>query len=75
MITFILLNFILYKFTLLIYTCFIFVFPEFITVLLQNIGTHVDPIMLIQKIPNGMEIPGLRDSLVKILHDYTLQVS
>lgn len=47
----------------------------FITVLLQNIGTHVDPIMLIQKIPNGMEIPGLRDSLVKILHDYTLQVS
>ncbi|XP_054716491.1 vacuolar protein sorting-associated protein 41 homolog isoform X2 [Uloborus diversus] len=49
--------------------------PSFITVLLQNIGTHVDPIMLIQKIPNGMEIPGLRDSLVKILHDYTLQVS
>lgn len=49
--------------------------PNFITVLLQNIGTHVDPIMLIQKIPNGMEIPGLRDSLVKILHDYTLQIS
>ncbi|GFT96345.1 vacuolar protein sorting-associated protein 41 homolog [Nephila pilipes] len=49
--------------------------PGFITVLLQNIGTHVDPIMLIQKIPNGLEIPGLRDSLVKILHDYTLQIS
>lgn len=52
-----------------------FFISGFITVLLQNIGTHVDPIMLIQKIPNGMEIPGLRDSLVKILHDYTLQVS
>ncbi|GBM04489.1 Vacuolar protein sorting-associated protein 41 [Araneus ventricosus] len=49
--------------------------PGFITVLLQNIGTHVDPIILIQKIPNGLEIPGLRDSLVKILHDYTLQIS
>ncbi|KFM71721.1 Vacuolar protein sorting-associated protein 41-like protein, partial [Stegodyphus mimosarum] len=49
--------------------------PGFITVLLQNIGTHVDPIMLIQKIRNGMKIPGLRDSLVKILHDYTLQIS
>ncbi|KAG8177167.1 hypothetical protein JTE90_021761 [Oedothorax gibbosus] len=49
--------------------------PGFITVLLQNIGTHVDPIMLIKRIPNGLEIPGLRDSLVKILHDYTLQIS
>ncbi|GIY61763.1 vacuolar protein sorting-associated protein 41 homolog [Caerostris darwini] len=49
--------------------------PGFITVLLQNIGTHVDPIMLINRIPDGLEIPGLRDSLVKILHDYTLQIS
>lgn len=47
----------------------------FITVLLQNIGTYVDPIMLIRKIPAGMEIPGLRDSLVKILQDYNLQIS
>ncbi|XP_076360932.1 vacuolar protein sorting-associated protein light isoform X2 [Tachypleus tridentatus] len=49
--------------------------PHFITVLLQNIGTHVDPIILIQEIPQGMEIPGLRDSLVKILQDYNLQIS
>ena len=47
---------------------------DFITGLLQNIGTHVDPIILIQKIRSGMEIPGLRDSLVKILQDYNLQV-
>ncbi len=46
----------------------------FITGLLHNIGTHVDPIILIQKIRDGLEIPGLRDSLVKILQDYNLQV-
>ena len=47
---------------------------EFINVLLRNIGTHVDPRLLIQKIEYGTEVPGLRDSLVKILHDYNLQV-
>ncbi|XP_028395633.1 vacuolar protein sorting-associated protein 41 homolog [Dendronephthya gigantea] len=49
--------------------------PAFITGLLHNIGTHVDPIKLIKRIPSVMEIPGLRDSLVKILHDYNLQIS
>lgn len=48
--------------------------PPFITGLLNNIGTHVDPIILIKRIKEGMEIPGLRDSLVKILHDYNLQI-
>lgn len=50
-------------------------FPAFITELLHNIGTHVDPIILIEQIQEKMEIPGLRDSLVKILQDYNLQVS
>ena len=49
--------------------------PEFVNVLLCNIGTHVDPRLLIQRIEYGMEVPGLRDSLVKILHDYNLQIS
>ncbi|XP_061193823.1 vacuolar protein sorting-associated protein 41 homolog isoform X5 [Saccostrea echinata] len=49
--------------------------PSFIKGLLHNIGTHVDPIRLIPQIQNGMEIPGLRDSLVKILQDYNLQMS
>ncbi|CAC5393534.1 VPS41 [Mytilus coruscus] len=49
--------------------------PFFIKVLLHNIGTHVDPIILIDKIQEGMEIEGLRDSLVKILQDYYLQIS
>ena len=47
---------------------------DFITGLLNSIGTHVDPIILIHRIQTGMEIPGLRDSLVKILQDYNLQV-
>ncbi|CAI9735685.1 sorting-associated 41 homolog isoform X1 [Octopus vulgaris] len=49
--------------------------PGFITGLLQNIGTHVDPIILIKRIQNGMQIPKLRDSLVKILQDYQIQIA
>ena len=59
--------------TLLI-RCFLWYFVAFITGLLNNIGTHVDPILLIHRIKEGMEIPNLRDSLVKILQDYNLQV-
>ena len=31
--------------------------------------------ILVHKIEDGQEIPGLRDSLVQIMHDYRLQVS
>jgi len=48
---------------------------EFIKGLLNTIGTHVDPLVLINRIDEKIQIPGLRDSLVKILHDYNLQVS
>ncbi|KAK7067619.1 Vacuolar protein sorting-associated protein 41, partial [Halocaridina rubra] len=48
--------------------------PDYIRELLNNIGTHIDPIMIIQRIPNNLEIPGLRDALVRILHDYHLQI-
>eukprot|EP01111_Echinosteliopsis_oligospora_P016112 TRINITY_DN6578_c0_g1_i1.p1 TRINITY_DN6578_c0_g1~~TRINITY_DN6578_c0_g1_i1.p1 ORF type:complete len:893 (+),score=224.14 TRINITY_DN6578_c0_g1_i1:30-2708(+) len=49
--------------------------PAFISELLEHIGAHVDPIELINKIPKGMEIIGLRDRLVKIISDYNLQMS
>ena len=49
--------------------------PYFVHVLLHNIGTHVDPRILVERIENGREIPGLRDSLVQIMQDYRLQVS
>ena len=47
---------------------------DFITFLLQRIGTYVDPRMLVQQIKYGMEIPGLKNSLVKLMRDYSLQV-
>lgn len=49
--------------------------PKFIRELLINVGSHVDPLILIQRIDDHMEIPGLRDSLVKVLQDHNLQVS
>jgi len=53
----------------------VFKISDYIHALLCNIGTHVDPQILVRKIEDGMEIPGLRDSLVKIMQDYSLQVS
>ena len=47
---------------------------SYITDLLQNIGTHINPKELIARIPNGKKIDNLRDSLVKILCDYKLQI-
>lgn len=49
--------------------------PEFITYLLQSIGTHIDPTILVKKIKDGMKIHGLKNSLVKMLCTYNLQVS
>lgn len=46
----------------------------FVSGLLENVGTHINPLKLIEKIPKGMEIIGLRDRLVKIINDYLLQV-
>ena len=48
---------------------------DFITFLLQRIGTYVDPRILVQRIECGMNIPGLKNSLVKLMRDYSLQVS
>ncbi|XP_074029511.1 vacuolar protein sorting-associated protein light [Leptinotarsa decemlineata] len=49
--------------------------PEFVTFLLEGIGTYVDPTDLVLKIKQDMEIPGLKNSLVKMLNQYNLQVS
>ncbi|KAF9570876.1 Vacuolar protein sorting-associated protein 41 [Mortierella alpina] len=49
--------------------------PHFIRGLLQNVGTEIDPIRLIRRIPNGLEIPDLRPALMKILQDFNLQMS
>ena len=49
--------------------------PPFIIVLLNNVGTHIDPRKLVERIEPGLKIPGLRASLIQILRDYNLQVS
>lgn len=38
-------------------------------------GTDIEPLRLIKRIPDQLEIPGLKDALLKILQDYNLQVS
>ena len=42
---------------------------------MENVGAEIDPIRLIRRIKNGLEIPGLKGALIKILHDFNLQVS
>ena len=49
--------------------------PSFISVLLNNIGTHIDPRKLVEKIEPGLRIPGLKTSLIQIIRDYNLQVA
>ena len=59
------------------------VFPErisystaaFIRGLLENVGVEISPIRLIRRIKNGLEIPGLKEALIKILQDFHLQIS
>ena len=50
-------------------------FSAFIRGLLENVGAEIDPVQLIRRIKNGLEIPGLKFALIKILQDYNLQVS
>jgi len=48
---------------------------KFVSSLLEHIGAYVDPVKLIKRIPEGMQIEHLRDRLVKIIFDYNLQMS
>ncbi|KAJ3308452.1 Vacuolar protein sorting-associated protein 41 [Blyttiomyces sp. JEL0837] len=49
--------------------------PPFIVGLLENLGSHIDPVKLVKRIPNGLQIPGLRTALIKIMTDYGIQMS
>lgn len=48
--------------------------PAFIKGLLENVSTEINPIRLIRRIQNGLEIPGLKEALIKILQDFNLQI-
>ena len=49
--------------------------PRFILGLLQEVGTAVDPIRLVRRIPEGVEIKGLKEGVMKLLREYELQAS
>ncbi|KAG4305528.1 hypothetical protein PORY_001084 [Pneumocystis oryctolagi] len=49
--------------------------PIFICRLLENAGSIINPIKLIKRIPKGLEIPYFRESLLKILKEYELQMT
>lgn len=49
--------------------------PQFISGLLAGVGTAIDPITLVKRIPSGIEIVGLKDGLKKMLREYDLQDS
>jgi len=48
--------------------------PRFIRGLLENVGAEINPLRLIRRIKDGLEIPGLKDALIKILQASNLQV-
>ncbi|POS87620.1 hypothetical protein EPUL_001615 [Erysiphe pulchra] len=49
--------------------------PVFIRGLLEEVGTAINPITLIRRIPEGLEIQGLREGLKRIIKEYELQHS
>lgn len=49
--------------------------PRFIRGLLEEVGTAIDPIQLVRRIPEGLEIEGLKDGVVKMMREYDIQKS
>ncbi|KIW88981.1 uncharacterized protein Z519_10465 [Cladophialophora bantiana CBS 173.52] len=49
--------------------------PRFISGLLAEVGTAIDPITLVKRIPSGLEVEGLKDGLKKMIREYDLQDS
>lgn len=43
--------------------------------LMDNIGGYVNPLRLLQRIPHGVAVEGLRDRLVHIIADFRTQTS
>ncbi|CAK7214148.1 Vacuolar protein sorting-associated protein 41 [Sporothrix eucalyptigena] len=49
--------------------------PRFIRGLLEEVGTAIDPITLVRRIPEGLAIEGLRDGLQHIMKEHEIQHS
>ncbi|KAJ3190235.1 Vacuolar protein sorting-associated protein 41 [Gaertneriomyces sp. JEL0708] len=48
--------------------------PSFIVGLLENLGGYINPIRAVERIPEGLEIPGLKKALIKIMNDIGIQM-
>lgn len=49
--------------------------PRFIRGLLEEVGTAINPITLVRRIPEGLEIDGLREGLKHIMKEHDIQHS
>ena len=49
--------------------------PRFLRGLLEEVGTSIDPLKLVKRIPLGLEIEGLREGLGRMLREYEVQES
>jgi len=49
--------------------------PRFIRGLLEEVGTSINPLKLVKRIPIGLEIQGLREGLGRMLREYEVQES
>lgn len=49
--------------------------PRFIHGLLEEVGTAINPITLVRRIPEGLEIEGLREGLKHIMKEHEIQYS
>ena len=49
--------------------------PRFIRGLLEEVGTTIDPVKLVRRIPEGLEIQGLREGLSRMIKEYVVQES
>ncbi|KAJ8559620.1 hypothetical protein K7X08_003678 [Anisodus acutangulus] len=49
--------------------------PEMVGVLLEHTVGNLDPLYIVNMLPNGLEIPRLRNRLVKIVTDYRTETS
>lgn len=49
--------------------------PSFIRGLLEQVGTAIDPITLVRRIPEGLEIHGLREGIRHMMKEHEIQYS
>ena len=49
--------------------------PLFIKALLEEVGTAINPIALVRRIPAGLEIEGLREGLSRMIKEFEIQDS